>query len=116
VTFAVFVKPPKFVSRNCVGNSRYCGFYISDIFIPFFSCLGIALYLGYEWMASLFLGTIFMSSSIAIIIPSLEKNNLIHSRLGKTILGATVVEDVLSLIDNTFRHNQQTTRAKGKTS
>lgn len=66
--------------------------------IPFLVGVGLALYLGYSWIGSLLLGTIFISSSIAIIIPSLETSGLLKKRLGKAILGATVVEDVLSLI------------------
>jgi Kef-type K+ transport system membrane component KefB len=66
--------------------------------IPFLVGTGLALYLGYSWISSLLLGTIFISSSIAIIIPSLETSGLLQKRLGKAVLGATVVSDVLSLI------------------
>jgi len=66
--------------------------------IPFLAGVGIALYFGYNWTSALFLGTIFISSSIAVIIPSLEANGLLVTKLGKTILGATIAEDVLSLL------------------
>ncbi|MBU0591526.1 cation:proton antiporter [Candidatus Micrarchaeota archaeon] len=66
--------------------------------IPFIVGVAISLFLGYNWMTSLFLGAIFISSSIAVIVPSLENNGLLKTRLGKSILGATIVEDVLSLI------------------
>lgn len=66
--------------------------------IPFLVGTGLALYLGYSWISSLLLGTIFISSSIAIIIPSLESGGILKKRIGKAILGATVVEDVLSLV------------------
>jgi len=66
--------------------------------IPFAAGMGIAFYFGYDLISALFLGTIFISSSIAVIIPSMERNKLIHKRLGKTIIASTMVEDVLSLI------------------
>jgi len=51
--------------------------------VPFAVGIGIALYFGYNWTAALLLGIIFISSSIAVIIPSLQANNLFQSRLGK---------------------------------
>lgn len=39
-----------------------------------------------------------MSSSIAVVVPSLEAAGLLYSRLGKTILSATIFEDILSLL------------------
>ena len=39
-----------------------------------------------------------MSSSIAVIIPTLESLNLSHTKLGKSIVASTIIEDVLSLI------------------
>jgi Kef-type K+ transport system membrane component KefB len=66
--------------------------------IPFLVGTGIALYLGYNWISALLLGTIFISSSIAVIIPSLETSGLLKKPLGKAVLGGTVVADVLSLI------------------
>ncbi len=66
--------------------------------IPFAVGFLIANYFGYGFLASLLLGIIFISSSIAIVIPSLEANGLIHSKVGKTIVASTVVEDGVSLI------------------
>lgn len=54
--------------------------------------------LGFPLIASLLLGTIFMSSSIAVIIPTLEANGLIHKKLGKSIVASTIIVDVSSLI------------------
>ncbi len=66
--------------------------------IPFAVGFLIANYFGYGFLASLLLGIIFISSSIAIVIPSLEANGLIQSKVGKTIVASTVVEDGVSLI------------------
>lgn len=66
--------------------------------LPFVLGAGIGFYFGYPVISSLLIGTIFISSSIAVVIPSLEANNLVSGRLGKTIIASTVVTDVLSLV------------------
>ncbi len=53
---------------------------------------------GFSRMTSLFVGSIFISSSIAVVIPSMAANNLLHSKVGQAIISATVLEDVSSLI------------------
>jgi Kef-type K+ transport system membrane component KefB len=66
--------------------------------IPFFVGFGIATYFGYGFLPSLLLGTIFISSSIAVIVPLLESRGLLKFPIGKTILAATMFEDVFSLL------------------
>lgn len=66
--------------------------------IPFITGFGISWFFGYDFFTSIILGTVFLSSSIAVIIPSLESNKLIDTKIGKTIISATVFEDVTSLI------------------
>jgi len=66
--------------------------------IPFAVGFLIGNYFGYGFLASMLLGIIFISSSIAIIIPSLEANRLLDSSVGKAIVASTVVEDALSLV------------------
>lgn len=66
--------------------------------VPFFVGVGIGFLFGYGWLASLFLGIIFISSSIAVIIPSLEAHGLLHKKLGKSIVAATIIEDIASLV------------------
>jgi len=66
--------------------------------IPFITGFGIGWFFGYDFFTSIVLGTVFLSSSIAVIIPSLESNKLIDTKIGKTIISATVFEDITSLI------------------
>ena len=66
--------------------------------IPLSVGLAIGLYFDLGIMASLLLGIIFVSSSIAVIIPSLEASGLLRTRLGHTITASTIIEDVVSLI------------------
>lgn len=66
--------------------------------IPFIVGFSIGQLFLYDFYTSLVLGVIFISSSIAVIIPSLESNRLLDTRIGKTIVSATVIEDVTSLL------------------
>ncbi len=66
--------------------------------IPFITGYYIANYFGYNFITSLILGAIFVSSSIAIIIPSLKETKLAETDLGKTIISSTVFEDITSLL------------------
>jgi len=90
-------------------ETRFVGFegqYLRDVSIvavlaatvPFLAGFGIATYFGYEMLSALLLGIVFISSSVAVIIPSMQSNNLFGTRVGKTIMGAAIVIDVLSLV------------------
>jgi Kef-type K+ transport system membrane component KefB len=67
-------------------------------FIPFVIGALIGYLFGYGLTASFLIGIIFVSSSVAVIIPSLQQNGLMNTKVGKTIVGTTVVQDILSLI------------------
>jgi Kef-type K+ transport system membrane component KefB len=66
--------------------------------IPFLVGVAIGFLFGFGLVASLLLGIIFISSSIAVIIPSLEANKILGKRIGKSIVAATIVEDTASLV------------------
>jgi len=66
--------------------------------IPSVSAYFLAIYFGYSHLASLILAIIFISSSVGIIIPSLTEAKLIKTPLAKSIVGATVLEDMVSLL------------------
>lgn len=65
--------------------------------IPLVIGLGIGFYFGFSWEAVVLLGIVFISSSIAVVVPSLEANYLLYSRLGKTVVAATMIQDIVSL-------------------
>ncbi len=65
--------------------------------IPALSGIVITFLFGYELLAAAIVGTIFVSSSIAVIIPSLEEKGLVSSDIGAVIIGAAIIEDVSSL-------------------
>ncbi len=66
--------------------------------IPFGVGYWIGFYFGFDNIASLLLGIIFMSSSIAVIIPTLESTKILGTKLGRSIVSATILEDIASLI------------------
>ena len=69
---------------------------------PFAVGFFIAGFFGYDIIASSLMGIIFMSSSIAVVVPALENKGLLKTPLGKTIVGSTIIKDVLSLFAFSF--------------
>ena len=66
--------------------------------IPFIVGVGIALLFGLPPIAAALLGIIFISSSIGVVIPSLEASGVLHTRLGGMIISTTMIQDVASLL------------------
>ena len=71
---------------------------VLNSFAPFLVGLYLGYSLGFEPIVSLLLGTMFISSSLAIIVPSLESNGLIKTNIGQAIVATTVIADILSLL------------------
>ena len=65
--------------------------------IPAIVGFSIVFLFGYEIITAMIVATIFISSSIAIIIPTLEEKNMLSSDIGSVIIGATIIEDLGSL-------------------
>ena len=66
--------------------------------IPFVVGFGIAYFFNLSLVASLLLGIIFISSSIAVIVPTLEARGVLKTKLGQSIVFMTILEDVASLV------------------
>ncbi|MBU4502454.1 MAG: cation:proton antiporter, partial [Nanoarchaeota archaeon] len=66
--------------------------------IPFIVGVSITRLFGYSWLTSFLIGVIFVSSSMAIVIPSLKLAGIFHKAVGQMILSAVLIADVLSLI------------------
>ncbi|MAF35759.1 hypothetical protein CL622_01425 [archaeon] len=66
--------------------------------IPFAVGTGIGLFFGFGIFTSLVLGVIFISSAIAVILPTLEANNMTATKVGELIISSTVLEDLASLL------------------
>jgi Kef-type K+ transport system membrane component KefB len=66
--------------------------------LPFISGFMIGQYFGYNFMTSLTMGIVFISSSIAVIIPSLESLGLLNTKLGRSLTTSVVFEDISGLM------------------
>jgi Kef-type K+ transport system membrane component KefB len=66
--------------------------------IPFVAGFSLMLLLGYEFTSALVVGIIFISSSIAVVIPTLEVRGILHTKLGQSVVMTTVLQDIASLV------------------
>ena len=66
--------------------------------VPFITGFAIGIFFGFDFFNSLLIGIIFISSSIAIIVPSLESTGLINKKIGKSIVSSAIFEDIGSLL------------------
>jgi len=66
--------------------------------LPFLTGLLITKAFGYDWFTSLLVGIVFISSSVAIIIPSLQESKLIKKPLSHLIIASVLVTDIASLV------------------
>jgi len=66
--------------------------------IPFIVGFLISYLFGYGIETSLLIGIIFISSSLAVIVPTLETSNLIKTKIGQMIIASSVIVDIASLI------------------
>lgn len=70
---------------------------IANGVIPFVLGFGITLLFGQGIVAALLVGTIFISSSVAIIIPTIKSAGLYNKVEGQIMAAAIFIEDILSL-------------------
>ncbi|MEX2369178.1 MAG: cation:proton antiporter [Candidatus Paceibacterota bacterium] len=66
--------------------------------VPFLAGLGIGYLFGYGLQISFLLGIIFTSSSLAVVIPSLDARGILRTSFGQTVVATTILQDVASLI------------------
>jgi Kef-type K+ transport system membrane component KefB len=66
--------------------------------VPFLAGFTIVLLLGYELITALIVGIIFISSSVAVVIPTLEVTGMIKNKLGQSVMITTVLQDIGSLV------------------
>ncbi len=65
--------------------------------LPFLVGFALLMFWGYDITASLLFGIVFISSSVAVIIPSFYTNKLFGTEVGDTTMAAVVFQDILSL-------------------
>ena len=67
-------------------------------FIPFLAGVTVVTLLGYDLITALIVGVIFVSSSVAVVIPSLEVSGMLRTKLGQSVIVTTVLQDITSLV------------------
>ncbi len=67
-------------------------------FVPFLVGGAVVYALGYEPITALIVGIIFVSSSIAVVIPTLEVSGMLRTKLGQSVIVTTVLQDITSLV------------------
>jgi Kef-type K+ transport system membrane component KefB len=67
-------------------------------FVPFLVGGGVVYALGYPPLTALIVGIIFISSSIAVVIPTLEVTGMLRTKLGQSVVVTTVLQDITSLV------------------
>jgi len=71
---------------------------VLGVVVPLAAGFGLAMYYGYDWPVSLFVGTILVATSVSISVQTLRELGRLQTREGFTILGAAVIDDILGLI------------------
>jgi len=67
-------------------------------FVPFLAGFLVVWLFGYDLITALIIGIIFVSSSIAVVIPTLEVSGMLRTKLGQSVIITTVLQDITSLV------------------
>lgn len=66
--------------------------------LPFGLGFIVASLLGSAVIPAILIGIIFMSSSVAVVVPALGSSGLLHTKLGRFVVSSTLMQDVLGLV------------------
>jgi Kef-type K+ transport system membrane component KefB len=79
-------------------NLKYFFIALIGIIFPWLGGYFLAKVFGYDYQASVFIGTALTATSIAITANVLQEMNKLQTRSAKAIIGAAVIDDVLALL------------------
>lgn len=82
--------------KKSVGPAFWAAF--GGVILPMVGGAGLARAVGYSWREAIFIGTILTATSVSITAQTLMNLNKLRSKVGSTILGAAVIDDVLGLL------------------
>ena len=68
------------------------------VIFPFLGGLAGGLWFDYRFATSIFIGTVFVATSVSISVQTLRELGCLKSKAGNTILGAAVLDDILGII------------------
>jgi len=82
--------------RNTVAPAFWAA--TGGVVLPMFGGALLARQFGFSWQEAVFIGTILTATSVTITAQTLMNLKQLRSKVGSTILGAAVIDDVLGLI------------------
>ena len=82
--------------KSAVGPAFWsaCG----GVVLPLAGGAALSRTMGFTWNEAIFIGTILTATSVSITAQTLMNLNKLRSKVGSTILGAAVIDDVLGLV------------------
>lgn len=81
-----------------IVDIRYGVIALFGVIVPWISGYYIAKFFGFSFGSSIFVGTALTATSIAITANVLKEMGKLHTEAAKAIIGAAVIDDVLSLL------------------
>jgi Na+:H+ antiporter len=82
--------------RNAVAPAFWAA--TGGVVLPMLAGSVVARQLGFNWQEAIFIGTILTATSVTITAQTLMNLKQLRTKVGSTILGAAVIDDVLGLI------------------
>ncbi|WP_457599225.1 HAD-IC family P-type ATPase [Hydrogenimonas sp.] len=70
---------------------------ILNTIVPFLMGVAVMLYLGYGWLLAFVIGITRMPTAEAVIVPILDEFDLVRTKVGRYIVGAGVLDDVIEV-------------------
>ncbi|HTV56073.1 MAG TPA: cation:proton antiporter [Terriglobia bacterium] len=70
----------------------------AGVILPLIGGAALSLAAGFTWREAIFIGTILTATSVSITAQTLMNLGRLRSRVGATILGAAVIDDVMGLV------------------
>jgi len=81
-----------------IANVKYFLIALAGIIVPWIAGFYLAKMFGYDTTASVFIGTALTATSIAITANVLKEMGKLKTEAAKAIIGAAIIDDVLSLL------------------
>jgi Kef-type K+ transport system membrane component KefB len=81
-----------------IFNAKYGLIAVAGVILPWFGGYFLATLFGYSFAGAVFTGTALTATSIAITANVLREMGKLHTETAKAIIGAAVIDDVLSLL------------------
>lgn len=97
-TFLMFMAGLETTGEAKANWKKVSGLAFANALIPFVTGVGVTLAFGYGWTSALLVGALFISSSVAIVIPSVKAVKSLAPDVKQLMISSVVIEDILSLV------------------